>query len=223
MGKPVTQARQPLARIKISPTNYKVWSQLAAKVIAQLTLNVSEFPTPFPTVVQLGTDLTALNAAIAALGTKNNKGGKAEVLAVRAACNTLANDLRLELAYVLNTINKALPPDQQQVLLNQSGFTQANIISKIPTTQFVKFAKQSNTRQFPQALRRISFKKPLGLIKGGQIAAYNVYDAATGNFLFMSTKTNFQMTGGALGAISSVKVIPFNNRGNGNSFTIAVV
>ena len=223
MGKPVTQQRQPLAKIQISPTKYQLWLRLANIVFAQLTANVVLYPTPNPALTVLTTQITALQAAIAALGTRNNKGGKAAVLAVRVACDDVANTLRLLLAYVLNTIDPTLPAQVQRANLNDSGFTEANIYSKIDVTQFVKFAKQSNTRKFPAALRRISFKKPLGLIKGGQIQAYNVYDAATGNFLFMSTKTNFQMTGGTLGTITSVKVTPFNARGNGNSFTIAVV
>lgn len=223
MSKPVTTARQPQIRIKIAKLNYQYWSILAKKVKAMMTANIGLYPTPNPTLVTLTTFITALDTTIAQLGTRHNKGGKAQILAVRVAVTDVQNTLKQLAQYVLNTVDNTLPPQVQAANINDSGFTQKDIRSLIPTVQFVKFAKQSNTKKFPANLRRISWKKPLGLIKGSQLKSYNLYDNATGTYLMTTTRCNTEMTGGVLDAVKQIKVVPISRTGSGNAFVITVI
>lgn len=223
MSKPVTGERQPQLRLKQNRLAYSLWLVLGNKVKTEMTASVALYPTPNPTLVQLTTHLTALQTTIANLGTRHNKGGKAAIIAVRVAVENVQNDLKLLAAYVLNTLDRSLPASVQAANINASGFTQKDFRSLIPSPQFAKFFKQSNTKKFPSTLRRLSWKKPLGLIKGGRITSYNVYDATTGAYLLTTTKTNVLMNTGTLSSIKKVTIKPMSRTGEGNSFTATVV
>ena len=93
MARLVSQPPIPVIRVKVSPLNYKKILSLAETVGAQLLANIAFYATPSPALATLTTDVTALKAAIAALGTKSNKGSHSAVTAVRSASLTVFNDL----------------------------------------------------------------------------------------------------------------------------------
>lgn len=224
MGRLITNPPKAVIRIRIAQNNYKAVLALATTVHASLTADVSDFPAPNPTLVQLGTDITALEAALAALGTKANKGSHADVLNAQAATLTVRNDLVALAAYVNNIISGSASPASQNLLLSRSGFASKSKKSLVPKTQLIRSRGQINSKQYPFTLRRVSWKRPLGLIKGLKLTGYNIYiqtGAGTPTFLVTQTKTNYTFNS-VPPANSQLIIAPLNARGEGNSFKVPI-
>lgn len=216
MGRFITNPPKPVGRIKIGISKYMAWLALAQIVVDRMTTNVATFPAPNPTLATVAGDITVLQTAVSALGTKSNKGSHPAVLAVRLATLTIQTDLLALLAYVTNIMNADNRPAANKVILSQSGFAAKSVKSTVPKMQFVTFARQTNNKQFPPTTGRINWRRPLGLLKGLKVSGYNIYTG--GVLIATTTKTNFTPTPGVRNQVYTIH--PMNARGEGNGFTI---
>lgn len=226
MGKLLNNPRKALLRIKINNLNYRQVYALLQSVIAKLTLNVALFPTPSPTVIELELINTGLQTAIAALGTKKNKGSHAAVLQVKDSSLAAKSALILELAYVNTTISLDAPPATvaAQLALAGFGFRKVKGLLKGGAPQIPRFVRQTNNRQTPSILGQIKWRKSAGTIKGAKLAGYAIHSgspATPQNFVQNTTKTVAAFPQ-ALGASTTYTIIPFSSRGLGVPFTITV-
>ena len=171
-------------------------------------------------MVNFNNDITALASAIAALGYKFNKNGKAALTTCINASELVYTDLVQLANYVTNVVTIQSPTNTflQAQVISLSGFAAKSPKSKIDLTQFVRFAKQDNNKKFPVTTGRISWKKPLGLYKGTRVNGYNIY---INNLLVGSTtKTNLILPPVSVTQTTDVTIKPFNAAGEGNGFTV---
>ena len=224
MGRLLTNPPKPVIRVKVSQKNYRKVLSLAYAVHGGILANVGTFVTPFPTMVNFNNDILALATAIAALGTKTNKNGKAALTTCINASVLVYHDLIQLAAYVSAVVYESFPnnPFLQAQVIASSGFAAKSPKSRIDTLQFVRNAKQVNNKKFPHTLGYISWKKSLGLFKGTKITGFNVYDvtASPHTFLGSTTKTNFTLPAPVANVNSKIQIRPFNARGEGNGITI---
>ena len=220
MGRIVTNPPKPVVRVKVSPNNFNKLYALATSVHAGILANVGTFVTPYPTMVDFKNDADALASAIAGLGTKSNKGGNALRLVCINAATLVHTDLVALAAYVSNVVYDSFPknPTLQAQVIASSGFAAKSPKSKIDRTQFVRFAKQVNSKKFPFTVGRISWKKSLGFYKGAKVNGYNIYIG--GALIGSTTKTNYTLPPVTVAQLTPVTIRPFNAAGEGNAFTV---
>jgi hypothetical protein len=219
MARLISNPPKPVVRIKINVKNFKKVLSLAQSVHTYMVLNVGTFVTPPLTMVNFNNDIVALQAAIAALGTKSNKGGFNALAACSNASEVVFEDLVTLSNYVTSLI-QSLTPALAKVYISLSGFASKSPHSKVDSLQFVRNVKQYNTKKYPLTSGLIKWKKSLGLFKGVKIAGYNVY--VNGIFHSSATKTICILDPVLVPTISQVTIKPFNAQGEGNGQTFAV-
>lgn len=217
MGKPVYNPPKPVVRVKCSPANFNKVLILGLAVQAGLTGHAGFYPTPL--ITPLGVAITDLQVAIAALGTKHNKGGKANVNICINKTRVLYDQLVILAYYVQNIVSATTSPSLQAVQIGWSGFATKSKKSKIDSMQFPTFCHQLNTKKYPFTLRILKFKKPLGLFTGSKPPAYNVYAVLAGVKTLIATPTKTIHTVTAPG---TYYVAPLSSSGEGNGQTIVV-
>ena len=227
MGRLITNPPKPVVRVKVAQTNYKGIANLAQTVHDSMVANVGTFATPVPTMVTFQSDITALKAAIGTIGTKFNKGSHSQLMYVQNCAHAVFNELTSLTAYVQSLIDPDLPADNQRYTISLSGFAVKSKKSKIDKMQFVRNAHQSNNKQFPVTLRRIAWRRSLGMFKGVRANAYNIYAIpAVGSPIFLTsvTKTNYlvPLLTPAGTSITSVIIHPVNAQGEGAGCIIPV-
>jgi hypothetical protein len=225
MGRLITNSPKPVVRVKVAQTNYKGILALALTVQAGLTAHAGFYASPVPSLVDFGTDITALETALKSLGSKFNKGGSAAVVAVKNAAFTVFTDLTSLAFYVQEIISADDPAPLQKVQVSWSGFATKSPKSRIDRMQFVRNVHQSNNKQFPVTLRRIAWRRSLGMFSGVRAKSYNIYYVSTaGTGLLTSvTKTNFIVPFTApdgTNPITSIIIKPVNAQGEGNGHQI---
>ena len=175
MARLITNSPKPVVRVNVAQTNYRGILNLAQRVHDAMTISSAFFTTPTPTMMQLQTDIDGLALDLASLGTKTNKGGKAALDQVQLSSFTVFNDLTQLAAYVQTLVSASTSAALQRVLVSRSGFAAKKKRAKTPLNQFVKGGRQSNSKQFPQTLRRLKWKKPLGNYSKFKPVSYNIY------------------------------------------------
>jgi hypothetical protein len=229
MGKLITNPPKPVVRVKVAQTNYKGILNLALSVQAGLTGHAGFYPSPLPSLVDFGADIIDLQTALSKIGTKFNRGGSANLAAVKNAAFLVFNDLTSLAFYVQEIVSASDSPALQKVQISWTGFATKSPKSRIDRMQFVRNVHQSNSKQFPVTLRRISWRRSLGLFKGARAKAYNVYVIMVGvsnpSFLTTTTKTNLlvpTLFGTPALTVTDVIIKPVNAQGEGNGFMIPV-
>lgn len=227
MGRLITNSPKPVVRVKVAQTNYKGILALALAVQSGLTNHAGFYASPQPPLVTLGSDIIALQAAIAALGTKFNKGGSYHVTTAKNTALAVYNDLTALAAYVQSIVSASNSASLQKVQIAWTGFATKSKKSKVPVMQFVRNVHQSNNKQFPVTLRRVAWRRSLGLFNGVRAKAYNIYALNGVNpipvFITSTTKTNYLVPSTHAGAaVTKVLIKPVNAAGEGNGFTINV-
>lgn len=238
MGKLITNPPKPVVRVKVAQTNYNGILALALTVQAGFTGHAGFYPSPLPSLIDFGTHITALQVAISHLGSKFNKGGSYHVTACKNAALVVFTDLTALAAYVQEIVSGTDSPALQKVQIAWSGFASKSPKSKIDKMQFVRNVHQSNNKQFPVSLRRVAWRRSLGMFNGVRAKAYNIYaqnSTTQGTFISefftTTTKTNIiipstlffkkALTPDNL-PIQSVLIKPVNAQGEGNGFVIPV-
>lgn len=232
MGKLITNSPKPVVRVKVAQSDYKGIRNLAQTVHDLMLANVGTFVLPLPTSVNLQNDIDALSSALSLLGTKNNRGSTSALAAVKNAAFIVFSDLTQRASYVTQILDPNQPAAYQALVISLSGFAAKSKRSRIAKMQFVRSVRQSNTKQYPQTLRRVDWRKSLGLFKGVTIKSFNIYATNTTEavtvFLTSTTATNYIVPATAwfppdgTQVINSVRIHPVNARGEGNGFTIHV-
>jgi len=234
MGKLITNPPKPVVRVKVSQSNYRSLAFLAQTVHDLMLANIATFPAPTPSSVTFQTNIDTLFAAIALIGTKFNKGSHSRLTDCKDAAFVVFNDLTERAAYVQNHLDANDNATFQAVTISQSGFAAKSKRSRIPALQFVRNVRQTNTKQFPHILRRINWRKSLGLFNGVKIAGYNIYamnriaEPGSITHIASTTKTNFIVPASAFfngvsRPITEVVIRPVNASGEGNAFEIPVI
>ena len=231
MGRLITNPPKPVIRVKVSPYNYWGLYNLSNSFCTSVINNVSKLGTlgiPFPVISTLTSANIALLAALLTLGTKNNKGSHSDLLNVQSCSFTVYNLLTGFISYYQGYINPSQPPTLQRYIISLMGISTKSPKSKIDKLQIARNVHQSNNKQFPVTLRRIAWRKSLGLFKGVRAKAYNIYAIpAVGSPIFLTsvTKTNYQVPTtipGTSTPITTVRIHPVNAQGEGNSVIIDV-
>lgn len=234
MGRLITNSPKPVVRVKVAQTNYRGILALALTVQAKLTAHAGFYASPVPALVDFGTDITALKLALKTLGTKSNKGSNADVLAVKNAALVVFTDLTSLAFYVQEIVSASDSATLQAVQISLSGFATKSKKSRIPVMQFVRNVHQSNNKQFPVTLRRIAWRRSLGMFNGVRAKSYNIYGlsgATPGGqvptFITSTTKTNYLVPtsfifAGAVAPIDHIIIKPVNPQGEGNGFQIPI-
>jgi hypothetical protein len=225
MGKLLTNQRRALMRIKTAPSNYRQLVALGNSVIKGLTASALVFLTPNPALAALQTAVDDLKNAINGIGTKKNKGSKADVLAAKDFADTLKKLLVQELGYVISVVELTMTPTQQAALLAQTGFAFRKVKAIKTSAQMPRLVRQTNNRAVPYTLAQIKFRKPNGTFKGQKLNQYAIWllnGDGTKTFIKSVTKTVIDSADGIIRG-KSYEIVPYNSRGNGNPFTINVV
>ena len=110
MGKIIINPPKPVVRVKVSPKNFQKVYALAIAVHAGILANVGTFAHPVVTMVNFNNDITALASAIAALGYKFNKNGKAALTTCINASELVYTDLVQLANYVTNVVTTQFRP-----------------------------------------------------------------------------------------------------------------
>ena len=215
----VRNPARALPRVKIAPSNYRKLAAYGAYVVAQMTGNAS-FTTPIPALSVLTGHVTDLQDAIAALGTKNNKGPASAPLNAKSAALQVLVDLQELAAYVNQTATIASGNNgtEMRYIVATSGFAPRSVRSKIDTMQQVQRLTLVNTRKHPMSNGYIQWKKPTGLFTGVRASSYQI---SIGGVVWGNvTKTKFQLP--TVAANQTVTVTPVSPRGNGLPASIIV-
>lgn len=219
MGKNITQPQKAVLRLKINTLGFDALISLARTVVVRMTINVAVFATPDVPLATITTAADALQVAKSGHGTKRNRGSKAEYTDLIVKANTLRVLLIGEVGYIYNTLSPTadVPLYNAQLLL--AGFSAKSKRSRVARLQNPRFMRQTNNKTFNSTLRRINWRKGLGLLKGLPVAGYNLYWG--GKLQATTTKGNFVIPSGA-GSPVIVNVVPFNARGEGNGIAMTV-
>lgn len=231
MGRLVTNPVKPVVRVNVAQSNYKGIANLAQTVHDDMLTNVGTFPTPIPTSANFQTAIDNLKTSIASLGNKFNRGGSAALADTKALSFIVFSMLTMRAMYVQLIVDASNAPTIQAVVISLSGFATKSKKSRVPVNQFVKRARQSNSKNFPQTLRRVTWDKPLGNFSGFRPKAYNVYgfDVQNNRSTFITTVTACVflapatfMSGGGPIPLATVIIRPLTASGEGNAFKIDV-
>lgn len=212
--------KKPILKFSSRAENYENLARLGYQVKAFLTENVGLYPTPNPTVVQLTTHLTALDANIGAWGPKQVRGSMADLVALKLAATNVGNDLLLLAAYVANTVDNTQPNQVQRADLLESGFPTANLPSKIPLLCPVQKLHTPARKNVVEPNVLVAWKKPQQLLTGSRVKVYNIYK--NGTFVKTVTKTSLIVvrSAGATPDVYTIKPVGELGEGAGVSVTI---
>lgn len=220
MGRPINNIRKAGIRVKQNREGYMRLVSLAHTVVIKLTGNAA-FTTPLPALASVTSAATDLKNAAAFMGGKRNRGSKNEKLDAQAKATNLRNLLTALLNYVVQTALQAAPGDSPlfATLIASSGFAMSDVRSINPKAQIATFVRQDNSKLHPGNEGRLNWKRPLGLIKGGKVAGYNILIG--GVIVQTTTKTN-AIIPTVPGVNTDVVIVPFNSRGQGAAFNATV-
>lgn len=226
MGRAINNPRKGNIRVKINKEGYKKLVQFADTVVLRLTGNAS-FATPSPTLVAVTAAADDLRAAATFMGLKRNRGSKAEKLDAQEKATTVRSLLTALLKYVIDTALVASGADTPAftAMIATTGFSMADVRSLNPHAQIARYVSQNNNKLHPGSELRLKWRKPLGLIKGGKVAGYNIYLKDGGVWVIKqtTTKTNTIIPNpGGLPVAIDCMIVPFNSRGSGNPFFATV-
>jgi hypothetical protein len=205
-------------KIGVNPSDFNGISTLAHTVVAQMTLNIANFPTPNPTLVTLNAHSLDLDALIATWGPVGNRGSHADYVALLAETILVYNLLISEAAYVQNLVPLPASYATQAAFIALSGFSVKNLAAPQGLLQ----APQDLIREMSASISEdnimLNWKKPLGLTSPNNVKSYAITIGGTQQ-PFIITKTKFLLDGVnyALnhGSIYEFTVIAFNDNGPG--------
>lgn len=150
-------------------------STLALTVIDRMTGNAL-YAAPEPTLIDMATAQTTLNAAIVARGTKRNKGSASDTVSLSSAVATMKEMLVSEAKYVMNTT----PYDKDALVSTGFVIKGKKHISKRLQAVRNATAKVSRALNADQVL--ITWKKGLGGIKANDVKIYHLHWNNSPNF-----------------------------------------
>lgn len=229
MGHPIINVRPGALIVKINKEGYTKLVALARTVVLRMTAAVAIFATPNPAMAALTAAADALETAATKMGHKRNRGSKADLEAAKAAATTLRNLLTAELAYVIKIGLKNEPTDATAfaALIVQSGFSMKNVKSITPKPQVATFARRTNN-MLVGSEPQLKWRKPKGLLKGKQIAGYNIRNGAkpvspadVDPILATTTATKWEPKGLSKGS-HTYRIFPFNSRGEGTPLFVSL-
>lgn len=191
MGLPNFNNPRPTIVTRVTIKNPSKLVILAQRVATFLLANIATYATPVPTVATLQTAIDNLRDAIEK-GNKTNRMSSGDRIDLKDKATRMLLLLRASLAYVQSTIDQnAGTPSSDAALLALSGFGLKNQKSKSGLISAVRNLHAVNNKKFPGQLGYIAWKKPLNLLEGEKIPAYNIY--VDGSYVDTVTKTSWQI------------------------------
>ena len=143
----------------------------AQTVATAMTGNLS-YPTPNPTLLVFGTDITSLSDAITALGTVHNRGSHAQLMTLRAARLAVENDLRGLQDYCENTT-----PNSPDAFVS-AGFAVKSTGAPVGILPMVQNFRQFIGRTVPSGAVKLSWKRGLAT-NAGNAKSYKILRSLT--------------------------------------------
>ena len=171
---------KPVIAIKTKPTQYAGLVSLGNAVHAGLTGNL-DFTTPLPALTVLQSDIDAVTVAIAAWGTKGNRGSHATLVDLRTKALTLSQTLKSLAEYVSNTAQTAAGSDYQLMAdkIVTTGFQLKNPKNPQGILQMVQNFHNFVSRKLGPNQVKLKWKKPLNTTSAGNVKSYKVYKGVT--------------------------------------------